>query len=89
MDDTSSRRGLQDALSLGYNLVAGMAICAGLGYWVGRKTGHLRLGVLLGSLAGLACMIHEIRRVIRRLQGADPPGKPVAPPDQREPPYGA
>jgi F0F1-type ATP synthase assembly protein I len=56
------------ALSLGMNFAVGMAVFAALGWYLGRKAGAPRTGLLGGMLAGLLYGAYEVWRAIRQIE---------------------
>jgi len=63
-----------DALTLGWILPTAILLYTGIGYYIGRKTGHIRGWTLAGFLVGLLAAGYELWKAIRKLQaGAEPP----------------
>jgi F0F1-type ATP synthase assembly protein I len=59
------RKRVHPGLSLGMNFAGGMAICAGMGYWLDQKLGTDNVWVLVGSFLGMAYCGYEMWKVIQ------------------------
>ncbi len=64
-------RGARQAIALGTNLVAGMLVCAGLGYYIDLKTGGGHGWTLGGMFLGLAYCFYEVWKVVRQIRRED------------------
>ncbi len=62
----------QHAISLGWSLPVIVMMCVGGGYYVGRRTGHLKAGIFIGLFFGLVCAAYETWKVVREIQDQDP-----------------
>lgn len=58
-------------MGLGTQMAAGMAVFAGLGYWVDQKRGGGSAFTLAGIFAGLAYGAYEVWKLVRRLNEED------------------
>ena len=78
-ESDGDRRRYSEALVLGTNLAAGMALFSFLGYYIDRRTGGGVRWTVAGACLGLCYGAYEVWRVVRRLNA----------PDDRDPPGGA
>ena len=59
------------ALGLGTQLLAGMVVCAGLGYFVDRRRGGGAAFTLLGMFMGLLYGGYEVWKLVRQITDQD------------------
>ena len=59
------------AISLGTQMTAGVAVFAGLGYWLDQRRGGGSAFTLAGIFAGLAYGAYEVWKLVRRLNEED------------------
>lgn len=71
------RRLLAQALTLGTQLAAGMAVFAGLGIYVDHRRGGGEAGTLIGIFLGLFYGAYEVWKLVRSLN--DDATRPPAP----------
>ena len=67
IDDSNSKsRRYLSAMSLGFNMVAGMAFFSFLGYYIGQKRGEEQVWTLGGMFLGLIYCGYEVWKIVRR-----------------------
>jgi len=69
---TAQRRKLATALSLGYNLAAGVAIFTLFGYFIDRRRGGGQFWTLVGIFMGLLYGAYEVWKVVREIEQNEP-----------------
>ena len=55
-----------EPLSIGLNIAVGVGLFVFLGSWLGRKTGHEQIGMIIGGICGLLYGAYEIWKLIKR-----------------------
>ena len=75
-DDGNKSFGSSDAMSLGFNMAAGMAVFTYLGYWLDQKMGGGQGWTLAGIFLGLFYCGYEVWKLVRQV--------PKNPPDIKE-----
>lgn len=70
------RRLLAQALTLGTQLAAGMAVFAGLGIYIDKRRGGGQAGTLAGIFLGLFYGGYEVWKLVRSLNENDRSGPP-------------
>ena len=66
-----NRSAIAAALGLGTQLLAGMVVCAGLGYYADKRRGGGALFTLLGMFLGLLYGGYEVWKLVRQLNMQD------------------
>jgi F0F1-type ATP synthase assembly protein I len=60
-----ARRRRGEALSLGYNLLAGMLVFSGIGWWIDKKRGTAPFWTVVGMFMGLVYGGYEVWKLAR------------------------
>jgi F0F1-type ATP synthase assembly protein I len=72
--DEKRKPGNAAALALGTQLVAGMLVFTGIGWWIDRRRGGGVAGTVLGMFLGLAYGGYEVWKVVRQIgEDSSPP----------------
>ena len=69
------------AIVLGTNMVAGMLLFTGLGYWIDRKRGSGLFWTVGGMFLGLVYGVYEVWRAVRLLNEGSGTGSAERKPD--------
>jgi F0F1-type ATP synthase assembly protein I len=77
-----NRRKYGNALSLGTNMAAGMAVFTFLGYHGGKRMGAIKLGTAIGMFLGLIYGGYETWKIVRQLQSEEDAPDGDAPEDE-------
>lgn len=70
-DAERNRSLIATALGLGSQLLAGMLVCAGTGYYVDHRRGGGSVGTLIGMFAGMLYGGYEVWKLVRNLSAED------------------
>lgn len=70
-DKKPPSRGTQNAISLGYQLLAAMIVCVGGGYWLDQKRGGGHLWTLIGIGFAFVYGGYEVWKLVKQLEQED------------------